>query len=80
MTKFEELSDIISKKKNKGKLEQENNDDNQLEVAWSETIKIPLLSCGDEEIDGNIVDDLYRKGKHRPNDGSGAASWDLASD
>lgn len=76
MTEFEELRDIISRKKNKN-----SNLDNvyvkeDLEVAGSETSKTPLLSCGDEEIDGSIVDDLYRKSKHKPLEGQFAQKWD----
>ena len=81
MTKFEELQEIISKKMIKNsKLENVNKEEELLEVAGSESSKTPLLSCGDDEIDGSIVDDLYRKSKHRPNDGSGAASWDATWD
>jgi hypothetical protein len=79
MTKFEELVDIISRKKNNDKKNIEKNsiisdDDLELEVAGSESSKMPLLSCGDNDMDMDLIDQLYRKPKHRPNDGSGAAS------
>ena len=76
MTKFEELMDIIARKKNrnKGKVAQE--DDDSLEVAGSEGTKQPLISCGDEDIDGSIIDDLYRKPRHRPLMGEFAQKWD----
>jgi hypothetical protein len=79
MTKFEELVDIISRKKNNDKKNIEKNsiisdDDLELEVAGSESSKLPLLSCGDDDMDMDLIDQLYRKPKHRPNDGSGAAS------
>jgi hypothetical protein len=81
MTKFEELMDIISRKKNKGNTSVDiDNKEEKLEVAGSEGSKTPLLSCGGDDIDMDLVDQLYRKGKYRPNDGSGAASWDATWD
>lgn len=71
MTKFEELVDIISRKKNNDKKNIEKNsiisdDDLELEVAGSESSKMPLLSCGDDDMDMDLIDQLYRKPKHRP--------------
>lgn len=68
MTKFEELMDIITRKKNKvkGNVDQQDNDDDSMEVAGSEGTKQPLISCGDDDIDGSIIDDLYRKPRHKP--------------
>jgi hypothetical protein len=75
MTKFEELMDIISREKNK---DQKNNsaEIDSLEVAGSESSKTPLLSCGDDDIDGSIIDDLYRKPRHKPLMGEFAEKWD----
>jgi hypothetical protein len=65
MTKFEELIDIIARKKNKNsKLDFDKEE--ELEVAGSESSKTSLLSCGDDDIDGSIIEDLYRKGRHKP--------------
>lgn len=64
MTKFEELIDIISRKKNKDKNSKLENVDKQeelLEVAGSEGSKTPFISCGDDEIDGSIIEELYKK-------------------
>lgn len=78
MTKFEELMDIISRKKNKGKLEKENNDDNHLEVAGTEstTTKGPLVATANDELDPDIIDMLYTKPRNVPNRGENASSWD----
>jgi len=79
MTKFEELVDIINHKRsseNKNISVGNELDQNELEVAGSESSKTPLLSCGDDEIDGSIIDVLYRKAKHKPNEGFGSAPWD----
>lgn len=78
MTKFEELMDIISKKKNKDK--EKNSKINSpevdiLEVAGSESSKKPLVSFGDDETDPDLLDQLHRSIKTKPNDGSGASSW-----
>lgn len=77
MTKFEELMDVISRKKNKakGKVELEHEDDS-LEVTGSESSKTPLLSCGDDDMDMDLIDQLYRKPKHKPLEGQFAESWD----
>lgn len=81
MTKFEELTDIISKKKNKAvnysKVRPPDDDNNeQLEVAGSESTKTPLLSTGDDETDPDLIDQLYRSNRNRVPRGEGASSWD----
>lgn len=80
MTKFEELQEIITRNKNKGKgkgkIEQQDNDDNELEVAGSEGTKQPLISCGDDETDPDLLDQLHRSFKTKPNNGSNSAPWD----
>ena len=81
MTKFEELTDIISKKKNKAanysKVRTSDDDNNEeLEVAGSESSKTPLLSYANDETDPDLLDQLHRSIKTKPNDGSGAFSWD----
>jgi hypothetical protein len=71
MTKFEELSEAISKR-NKNKkntsysTDADKEEEEELEVAGSESSKRPLLSCGDDDIDGSISDDLYRKPRYKP--------------
>lgn len=77
MTKFDDIMDIISRKKNlKTGNDYSVSEQNSLEVAGSEGSKTPLLECGDDNTDMDLVDQLYRKGKYRPNDGSGGSSWD----
>jgi hypothetical protein len=80
MIKFEELQEIIARKKNKNKDKNSelnnDNDDDSLEVAGSEGTKQPLLSCGDDETDPDLLDQLRFKAKYRPNDGTGSAPWD----
>jgi trehalose-6-phosphatase len=81
MTKFEELQDIIARNKNKGKAKDKNyeldsDDDNELEVAGSEGTKQPLISCGDDETDPDLLDQLHRSYKTKPNNGSNSAPWD----
>ena len=79
MTKFDELMDIISKKKNKGKVADpllEDKEEDELEVAGSESSKKPLVSFGDDETDPDLLDQLHRSIKTKPNDEFGASSWD----
>jgi len=76
MTKFEGLTDIIARKKNKNENKTELDNDDNLEVAGSESSKTPLLSCGHDDMDMALVDQLYRKPKHKPLEGFGAESWD----
>jgi hypothetical protein len=74
MTKFDDLVAIITHNKNKDKPSAEV--DSLLEVAGSECSKTPLLSCGNEKMDGSIIYDLYRKAKHKPLEGQFAQKWD----
>lgn len=78
MTKFEELMDIISRKKNKDKDDpgQIFTEGDSLEVAGSEGSKSPLLECGTDETDPGLLDQLHISAKTKPTDGTGAASWD----
>ena len=76
MTKFDELMDIIARKKNKDNPSQKSDQDENLEVAGSEGSKSPLLECGTDETDPGLLDQLHRSYKTKPNDGSGSASWD----
>jgi hypothetical protein len=76
MTEFDELSEAITRKRNQTYNSEVDNNDLELEVAGSESSKTPLLSCGDDYIDGSIIDDLYRKPKHRPLMGQFAEKWD----
>lgn len=76
MTKFEELMDIISRKKN---TDRQNSDDRlkeDIQVAGSEGSKTPILECGDDDMDPGLLDQLHRSAKTKPNDGSGSSSWD----
>lgn len=77
MTKFEELMDVISRKKNsslKGSdtrtlnTEEEND---SLEVAGSESSKRPLISCADDQTDPDLLD--HFTGQSRPNQTTGQA-------
>ncbi len=83
MTKFEELTDIISHNKNKDKklakkiFDDDKEDyDIELEVSGSESSRAPLVATASEEQDPDIIDMLYTKARHKPNDGSGAVYWD----
>jgi hypothetical protein len=76
MTKFEELMDITSRKKN---TDRQNSDDRlkeDIQVAGSEGSKTPILECGDDDMDPGLLDQLHRSAKTKPNDGSGSSSWD----
>jgi len=50
-------------------------EDEQIELSGVST-ETSSLAAADDETDGSIVDELYKKPRHKPNDGSGAASWD----
>jgi hypothetical protein len=76
MTKFEELSEAITRKRNQTYNFEVDYNDLELEVAGSESSKTPLLSCGDDDIDGSIIDDLFRKPRHKPLMGEFAEKWD----
>ena len=83
MTKFEELTNIISHKKNIHKkvakkiFDDDKEDyDIELEVSGSESSSAPLVASANEETDPDIIDMLYTKPRHKPNDGSGAVYWD----
>jgi hypothetical protein len=76
MTKFEELQEIISGKKNKDRNSPDVDNKEELEVAGSESSKTPLLSCGDDETDMDLIDQLYFKPKHKPLMGEFAEKWD----
>lgn len=80
MTKFEELTDIISRNKNKSAKkifdDDKEEDDIELAVSGSESSSVPLVATADEETDPDIIDMLYTKPRHKPNDGFGASAWD----
>ena len=71
--------DLVNKKKNS---ERPNKifDSEDLEAAGSEGSKIPLLECGDDETDPDLLSQLNMKAKTKPNDGSNASSWDSTWD
>jgi hypothetical protein len=91
MTKFEELTDIITHDKNKDKklakkiFDDIEDDDIELEVSGSESRSAPLVASTNEETDPDIIDMLYTKPRHKPNDGFGASpgtpffEWSLES-
>jgi hypothetical protein len=83
MTKFEELTDIISHNKNKDKKlakkifdDDKEDDDIELEVSGSESISGPLVASASEDLDPDIIDMLYTEQRYVPNRGEGASSWD----
>jgi len=87
MTKFEELMELITHNKNKGKHKsarnhanntQDSEQDIELEISGTEstTSKGPLVATASEEMDPDIIDTLYTKPRHVPNRGEGASSWD----
>ena len=84
MTKFEELSDIItSNKTNKtrtNKIQTSNcisdDEDVELEVSGTESNRNPLVAWADEETEPDIIEQLYRSHRSKPNIGEGASSWD----
>jgi hypothetical protein len=83
MTKFEELTDIITHNKNKDKKlakkvfdDDKEDDDIELEVSGSESSSAPLVASAGEDQDPDIIDMLYTKPRHKPNDGFGASAWD----
>jgi hypothetical protein len=79
MTKFEELTDLITPNKNR-KVEKISTDDKEdsieLEVSGSESTNGPLLASASDELDPDLIDMLYTKPRHKPLDGSGASAWD----
>ena len=83
MTNFEELTDIISHNKNKEKKlakkifdDDKGDDDTELEISGSESSSAPLVASVSEDLDPEIIDMLYTKPRHKPNDGFGASAWD----
>lgn len=80
MTKFDELMDIITRNKNKSTkkiiVDDKQDDDIQLEVSGSESTRAPLVASANEETDPDIINTLYTKARHKPNDGFGASAWD----
>lgn len=81
MTKFDELMDIIARKKNKGKGYDNNipltdSEEEELEVSGSESTRAPLVATADDELEPDLIDTLYTKSRHVPNRGEGASSWD----
>lgn len=81
MTKFEELVDINSRKKNNDKKNIEKNsiisdDDIEIEVSGTDSTRAPLVASANEELDPDIIDMLYRSNRNRVPRGEGASSWD----
>jgi len=81
MTKFDELVDIITRNKNRSKKNKDDvsnviHQDQELEVAGAESSKNPLITFGDSETDPDLLGQLHRSPKTKPNDGFGVESWD----
>ena len=80
MTKFEELMDIIARKKNKGKghdnIPSTDSGEEELEVSGSESTRAPLVATADDQLEPDLIDTLYTKPGHVPNRGEGASAWD----
>ena len=85
MTKFEELMDLIGRNNNKNKsmsvkhftdIGTVDEGDIELEVSGSDSTRAPLVASANEELDPDIIDMLYTKPRHKPNDGFGASAWD----
>jgi len=81
MTNFEELVDIISRKKNNEKKNIEKNsiisdDDIEIEVSGTDSTRAPLVASANEELDPDIIDILYRSNRNRVPRGEGASAWD----
>jgi hypothetical protein len=73
MTKFEDLLEIISRNKNKGKMsvktvftEDKEDNDVELEVSGSESTRAPLVVAADDQLDPDLIDILYTKARHKP--------------
>jgi hypothetical protein len=84
MTNFEELVDIISRKKNNEKKNIEKNsiisdDDIEIEVSGTDSTRAPLVASANEELDPDIIDMLYRSNRNRVPRGEGASAWDSDS-
>ena len=79
MTKFEELMDLITHNKNKSRkiiAEDKQDNDIELEVAGTESTKGPLVATASEEMEPDLIDQLYTKPRHVPLRGEYASSWD----
>lgn len=73
MTKFEELSETVTRSKNKSKIAHSDNGiEENLEVAGSEITKSPLISFGDYETDMDLIYHLCLKGKYKQPEGQSA--------
>jgi len=84
MTNFEELVDIISRKKNNEKKNIEKNsiisdDDIEIEVSGTDSTRAPFVASANEELDPDIIDMLYRSNRNRVPRGEGASAWDSDS-
>lgn len=80
MTRFEELCDLITRNKNKGKKSttddsEQDNQSQEIEVAGSESTKKPIISFGDDN-DLDLIEQLHYKERHRPLFGENAERWD----
>ena len=83
MTKFEELTDLIWRNKNKSAKkiiandnDKQEDDDIELEVPGSESTRAPLVASASEDLDPDLIDMLYRSNRNRVPRGEGASAWD----
>jgi hypothetical protein len=83
MTKLDDLRDFLRNKDKKAssnsfseEKEKQEGEKFSLEVAGSDATANPLASFGTEEIDPDIVDQLYSSPRNRVPKGEGASSWD----
>lgn len=75
MTRFEELTDIITNNKNKHKKKE----DIELEVSGAGSNPLAAWGNGidgDMQSDPDMIDMLYRHDRGRPNRGENTSSWD----
>jgi len=86
MTKFDDLMDIITRNKNKDKNKKtigaisasntNEDEDIELEVAGAEPTRAPLAAFGDDDMDADLIDQLYKNPRNRVPKGEGASYWD----
>ena len=74
MTRFEELTDIIDSNQNKNKHKKKS--DVELEVSGLSSSDIPLGAWGNQDIDPDMIEMLYRNNLSRPNRGENTSNWE----
>ena len=74
MTRFEEIINNVIANKNKGKKDKK--DVGVPGLTEDSDAGNPSFNFATDEQDLPLTEQLYRSGKHKPNDGSGATYWD----